>query len=71
MNQPRKPKKVKAPDGIVSDYLTIGKEYDVLDSDGTILFIKSDDGHDVHTLIQGSSHLDFKDWIVTEYEDEN
>jgi hypothetical protein len=70
MNQPRKPKKVKAP-ASAPEYLTAGKEYDVLKSDVNLIEIKTDDGTKILSMLKGTAHLDFKDWIVTEYEDEN
>lgn len=76
MNQPRKPKKVKAPEGCMP-YLTEGKEYEVINvyhnreifGYGFEISIVEDelDFCNLHKC----GHLNGQDWIVTEYEDEN
>lgn len=73
MNQPRKPKKVKAPEGC-KPHFTAGKEYDVYDvneggNGGFTFYLKSDNNKKCFCLEKGCSHLDEGDWIVTEYED--
>lgn len=77
MNQPRKPKKVKAPEGCAS-YLTAGKEYDVISAHnyspdyGYSITIRRDDG--TTTILNQNNSTAFQNnesWIVTEWEDEN
>lgn len=76
MNQPRKPKKVKAPEGVY-EYITGGKEYDVnvvgnmTQHNGYELYVAIADDEQIYTLQFNTSHLNGPDWIVTEYEDEN
>lgn len=73
MNQPRKPKKVKAPEGCDS-YLIEGKEYevyDVVDDFGLLTFYITCEHGTCFCIENGCSHLKGGDWIVTEWEDEN
>lgn len=76
MNQPRKPKKVKAPEGSTAKYITKGKEYDVLnvgissDRNGYDMHLTDDKGRSMYCLQFGCSHLKGQNWIVTEWEDE-
>lgn len=74
MTTPPKPKKVKAPEGCL-EYLTAGKEYDVLKimtygRYGYMLEIMSDNGIMIFTNEFKSLHLNGKNWIVTEYEEQ-
>lgn len=76
LNQPRKPKKVKAPEGCES-YLTAGKEYDVnsvagmTKHNGYELYVAISEDEEIYAVQFNTSHLNGKDWIVTEWEDEN
>lgn len=77
MNQPRKPKKVKAPEGC-KPHIVSGKEYDILDIDpfvsaehGHAFYIPTNETVPVFCLEKGCGHLNGQDWIVTEWEDEN
>lgn len=75
MNQPRKPKKVKAPEGVSLEFS--GKQFDVLklmgysETYGYLFTIKTPQSSiDFLCKEKQCAHLKSKDWIVTEWEDE-
>lgn len=76
MNQPRKPKKVKAPEGcdlkFKNKVLTV-VSVDYFEEPNGWMFniISPKTGNKINCLQFGCAHLDSKDWIVTEWEDEN
>lgn len=75
MNQPRKPKKVKAPEGCDPKFDNI--ELNVIEcrSHGKSGYVFSTispaTGSRLWCLEKECHHLNGKDWIVTEWEDEN
>ncbi len=74
----RKPKIVVAPEGCEASYLTPRKEYKVLNVDssrytseeGFGFNIINDTGDKLYCLEKKCAHLNDKDWIIKEYEDE-
>lgn len=66
----RVPKKVKAPYGCAG-YLTAGKEYKIVESypRGTHK-IKDDVNHEIYITLSRCRHIDFNNWIVTEWEEQ-
>lgn len=70
----RKPKIVKAPEGCAS-YLTAGKEYPVTgiwqswhEKTGYCFHINDDRGYKLFCKEKSSSHIDYGNWIIVEYE---
>ena len=71
----RKPKIVVAPERCC-DYLTPGKEYEIKEcmsysqSFGWYFNFKLDTVERINSNVIHSAHLNGKDWIIKEYEDE-
>ena len=58
--------KIKSFNGELPDYLTVGKEYEVKNFNGSSVLIESDHGELIFTEINGTSHLNGGSWEVVE-----